>query len=684
MGEIPAVNMSTKLRIRIETTPAQKTIFPWVAVTRPGRQSVDSFCFALIGYPGAEREKLQGATLEAAHDTITSALRHLGAFEYIPNEPHQLDSFFEKKIVAFEERMRETPHELPALSAAVGIVQATKILFATAGDILALQITSSEIVNLGEPTRGGHFHFETFRSGTLGLHSYLIFIPKTSGVLLKSDELRQLYLARGSERKLDYLDHLIQKRAHPSGALRAILLEAKPQFIKTTETTAVSIAHLLTTEAKTEELLSPPLVRPIIKRLKIGTLTISRYLKKLVVAAYATRKTPVRIRRDSQPARPPGRTAPTLSISRAVPAAASVQSAAGAPRTLSSVLIALTGRFKARANLGRIRIDRQRLNTLFNFSRPIERFNLLPYRSKFLLLFSMLLVFTFSEGVLFTANRNKVAKAETLIEEEVGAIRSLIDSANASLIYRDEKKAQTEAWEAKRRIETLPDFQTHTLKTFGLRSLRATRSPITAATLGELQSALAPLEQKLRRAIVIDAPSPIGAFAANTPHLTGEASTSAAYRSRLYTLNPQRNQILKHEKKGDGFDEGAPWVQDGTDIAGVTALAVDGAIYVSEPSGKVLRLLRGRRTSFELAPLDPSLRQIKKIWTNEASDYLYLLDPIDKRLVVFAKRDGLLQAQYVSPAFSDLRDFAVDEQKKTAYLLDGTTVVSIPLSHLQK
>ena len=104
-------------------------------------------------------------------------------------------------------------------------------------------------------------------------------------------------------------------------------------------------------------------------------------------------------------------------------------------------------------------------------------------------------------------------------------------------------------------------------------------------------------------------------------------------------------------------------------------------INIRDAHKEFLEFLKGKKTNFALKLVDPPLTQIKKIWTDENSDYLYVLDPSAKRLIVFHKKDGLLKVQYVSPAFADLKDFSIDEKSKLAYLLDGASIVSIPLSH---
>src|SRR3989338_122003 len=197
-----------KLTIRVETTHTSKALLPWIAIQRPGRQQVESQCFGLLGYPEHILQSLDPHTLERAREALETALRLFSAFEYIPRDPEELESFFEKKLLGFETRLRTSYEDAPPLHAALGVIHGTKIIFATSGDISALQLSDASINNLIDTRADGPLHFNSVHAGTLHPHSYLLFVPKTTATILKSDELKNLTLARSSERKLEYLQHI--------------------------------------------------------------------------------------------------------------------------------------------------------------------------------------------------------------------------------------------------------------------------------------------------------------------------------------------------------------------------------------------------------------------------------------------------------------------------------------------
>ncbi|GEM_PF-5453026 len=669
-----------KLTIRIETTQATKMMLPWVALTRPGRQHVESQFFGLLGYPEHLLQSFDAAKLERSREALETALRLLSAFEYIPRDEQELESFFEKKLLAFETRLRTSYEDAPALHMGLGVVHGTRIVFATSGDVSALQLTESSINNLMDARGEGPLHFSSLHVGTLYPHAYLLFLPKTIGTLLKSDELKNLATARSSERKLEYLEHICEKRNTIAGSFRGILLEARPKLIRPEGTTAVSIAHLLNTESATEELLSPPLLRPLLKSLQSsGNKTYTYFTTLFTRLREAARSEnlpppargavfPKRAVHQDEPIQPrpspvPEETAPIPTFS-SILKKTSARTGSVAQSILTPLKTALSpDTVKQWANPG----------TLFSkIGNPILNwFNRLPLKSKTLFLCIITFLFVFVQAVLLTNRRTQLQVAHAALTEDIQSIQILIDAGSAALIYHDETSARQSAEDARARLELLQHRNDDTAR-------NAKNEIIT------LDTSLSALRQRLRHAVVIDSPNSVSSPLKESLGLGAPASTPVLFGTRLYTLDQTANQIMRQDKKGAELGAPTPWIQDGTDVSGAISLALDGFVYVGYPDGRVSQFLKGRRRDFPLATIDPPLTSLKKIWTNENSDYLYVLDQTEKRLAVFSKRDAALKAQYLSSKFTDLKDFSIDEIKKTGYLLDGENVVSIPLNHFAK
>ncbi|MBI2551769.1 hypothetical protein HYW17_00505 [Candidatus Uhrbacteria bacterium] len=658
-----------KLSIRIETTPSGKPYLPWVTAVRRGRESSETQCFALLGCPEPELNQLPPSTQEHVSELIEFALKLFGAFEYIPRDPALLDGFFEKKLINFEERLRGAAREELPIHGAIGVLINTRVLFATVGEILALQISPSSIINIAASGSGHPFHFDTFHSGVLTPRSHLLFIPKRMGTLFKSDELKQLTFAGSTGPKITYLEHIWGNRG-TSGALKAILLETKVKLPVSANTTEVSIARLLDTEAKTEELLSPPLMRPLVNQFRRSAQKLFEKIDRVKtgLSALKTKDTAEKTAPEGTPDKTP--TLPPLLRYSSRFARSFHNKFSALKRTIPPPVSPFKGLKKIPAL------------SLLNLEQLIARFNALPRLSKVLFLLTLLVFFVFTQSVFLGLGKARTRQFKNALQSEVDAIRTLLNEGSAAAIYGDEDGAQAKIDEVTLRINSLTAFQKERLRELGIRPLRRFDLSLPRATIEELNGAIEPIKAALRHLITIESPQTVSEPLRSALRLGEGSPLRARYGKRLYTLVPEQNQILKHEPKDSGFDAGASWIKDGTAVRDGVALAVDGSVYVLEGTGNVLEFRKGARVSFALKNIDPPLSGAAKIWTHENSSYLYILEPSTKRLAVFAKKDGLLKTQYTSPSFTDLKDFKIDEPVKTAYMSSGTDIFSIPLSHL--
>lgn len=153
----------------------------------------------------------------------------------------------------------------------------------------------------------------------------------------------------------------------------------------------------------------------------------------------------------------------------------------------------------------------------------------------------------------------------------------------------------------------------------------------------------------------------------------------SVYADRLYCLDVKNNQIFRHVKAGQGFTKGKSWLTDGSDVTNGVSVVVDGSVYVLRSNGELSKFFQGKLdASFGLKPIEPALERPAKVWTAEGVDYFYILDPGQKRLLVYTKK-GRLKNQYVSDKFDQLKDMVILPKDKKAYVLNGTTVYQIDL-----
>ncbi|MBI2410309.1 MAG: hypothetical protein HYV32_00235 [Candidatus Kerfeldbacteria bacterium] len=151
------------------------------------------------------------------------------------------------------------------------------------------------------------------------------------------------------------------------------------------------------------------------------------------------------------------------------------------------------------------------------------------------------------------------------------------------------------------------------------------------------------------------------------------------FGTRLYTLDTKSNQIFRHSPTNGIFGEAIPWIDDDNiDIRNAVSFAIDGEIFVLNSDATVTRLAGGAKKDFALAQIDPALTSAEKMYTDENTSNLYVLDAKGQRVIVFDK-NGKLVAQYTSSTFTNLKDMIVDETNKKMYLLNDAQVYEVQL-----
>ncbi len=173
-----------------------------------------------------------------------------------------------------------------------------------------------------------------------------------------------------------------------------------------------------------------------------------------------------------------------------------------------------------------------------------------------------------------------------------------------------------------------------------------------------------------------------------TPITSEESWTDLfAFANRIYALREktgdQEGQVLRINISGDTFSDPSDWITSKTqDLSNATSLTIDGTIYVLKANGSVLRYESGSEIGWDIGVVEPPFQDAQKIWTEATSDYVYILEPSTRRLVVYEKENGAFLVQYTSDAFNDLTDFLVDETNRSIYLLAGSKLYTISASHI--
>ncbi len=117
-------------------------------------------------------------------------------------------------------------------------------------------------------------------------------------------------------------------------------------------------------------------------------------------------------------------------------------------------------------------------------------------------------------------------------------------------------------------------------------------------------------------------------------------------------------------------------IEKAPDISRAKSIAVDGSIWILFQDNSIGRYHAGFYQETLKLNLFPVLKKPTKIWTSPEHQELYLLEPKQNRIVILSK-DGQIIKQYQSEAFNNLLDFAVSEDSKTIWLLNGLKVFTL-------
>ncbi len=157
----------------------------------------------------------------------------------------------------------------------------------------------------------------------------------------------------------------------------------------------------------------------------------------------------------------------------------------------------------------------------------------------------------------------------------------------------------------------------------------------------------------------------------------------SVFGNRLYIYDSELKNILSFNKTLRGFTGGSLWITDeAAKNTPITSIAIDGSIYSLSKNGTIARLFRGEAADFVQDTVDPSLSSASKIMTSDTMSNLYVLDPSNKRIVIYTKKGALVRQLFLEESLP-IADIAVAEDESAVYLLVGTRVLSVSLAEGQ-
>lgn len=153
----------------------------------------------------------------------------------------------------------------------------------------------------------------------------------------------------------------------------------------------------------------------------------------------------------------------------------------------------------------------------------------------------------------------------------------------------------------------------------------------------------------------------------------------AVFRSSLYFLDGKNGEIIKYPKFNK--DSSQTWLKKDEfkkPFSG-KSMAIDGingTIWILNKDNTIFRYFRGNLKDTLVLNLFPEPKNLSKI--SLQLGLFYLLEPTQSRLIVLTKTAEVFK-QFQSEKFDNLKDFAVSEDNKTIWLLNGQKVYQIEI-----
>jgi len=156
-----------------------------------------------------------------------------------------------------------------------------------------------------------------------------------------------------------------------------------------------------------------------------------------------------------------------------------------------------------------------------------------------------------------------------------------------------------------------------------------------------------------------------------------------AYSGNIYLLEKGTSKIWRYTGLDGKFGTKQNWIAPGIDInlSTVKSVAIDGNYWLLFSPFKITKLTLGSPQKFSATGVFPDLSGGSAIYSNEETNYVYVLEPSNSRVVVMDK-EGQYQAQYSSDKIKEAAGLVVSEKEKKIILLLGDKLFSIELKNL--
>ncbi len=163
------------------------------------------------------------------------------------------------------------------------------------------------------------------------------------------------------------------------------------------------------------------------------------------------------------------------------------------------------------------------------------------------------------------------------------------------------------------------------------------------------------------------------------PHQDFDFSDLAYFKENLYFFDKKAGQIIKYpltQLEQDFFKLGKPevWLKKVIENES-KSFGVDGFLWILNKDA-ILKYQTDDLKERIKPDIFPPPKEFSKIFVSPTLPHLYILEPLQKRILIFDKSGQILK-QFQSEKFNNLLDFAISQDGKTIFLLNDLKVYRI-------
>lgn len=151
-----------------------------------------------------------------------------------------------------------------------------------------------------------------------------------------------------------------------------------------------------------------------------------------------------------------------------------------------------------------------------------------------------------------------------------------------------------------------------------------------------------------------------------------EGDLIETFSENIYTFSRKDSKIYKYS--GNGLEEKNVWLKEGQIInsSEMKDWMIDGSVWIIS-NQDIQKFIQGRRDSFQINGFSSEISELTVLFTTPESEYLYTLEPHQKRIIVVSK-NGNYQSQYRGDVFAEAIGFIVDEETREVFVFTKTKI----------